>query len=53
MANQRSKKRNAIVGAYITPELKKQISEVAKKKGITLTDLIRELIIDSTKKENK
>ena len=37
-ANQRSAKRNQLVGAYITPELKERAVFAAKGKGLTVAD---------------
>jgi len=48
MANQRSKKRDYLVGAYVTPELKQQIKDAAKREGITMADYIRKAVYEHT-----
>ena len=44
MTNQRSKKRDQMVGAYVTPEVKDRALAEAKKRGMTLADYIRFLL---------
>lgn len=48
-ANQRSKKRDQLIGAYVSPELKARIVAEAKRKGTTLADYIRWVVEENTK----
>jgi len=45
-ANQRSKSRDQLVGAYVTPELKARVVAEAKRRKMTLADYIR-WVVDS------
>lgn len=47
-ANQRSKKRNHLVGAYVTQELKDKIVQAAECKGLTVADYVRWIIKENT-----
>jgi hypothetical protein len=47
-ANQRSKKRSKLVGAYVTEELKEKIVSAAEYKGLTVADYIRWIIKENT-----
>jgi hypothetical protein len=47
-ANQRSKKRNQLVGAYVTPELKEKIVKAAEYNGLTVADYVRMIIKENT-----
>ncbi len=47
-ANQRSKKRNQLVGAYVTPELKEKIVKAAEHNGLTVADYVRMIIKENT-----
>ena len=46
--NQRSKKRNQLVGAYVTPELKERIVKAAYDRGLTVADYVRSIIKENT-----
>jgi hypothetical protein len=52
-ANQRSKNRDQLVGAYVTRELKAKIVEEAHRKGMTLADYIRWVVQQNTNKKGK
>jgi len=47
-ANQRSKKRNHLVGAYVTPQLKAKIVQAAEDNGLTVADYVRMIIREHT-----
>lgn len=53
MTNQRSKKRDQMVGAYVTPEVKARAKAEAEKRGMTLADYIRYLLGATPGEENK
>ena len=53
MTNQRSKKRDQMVGAYVTPEVKARAKAEAKKLGMTLADYIRYLLGTTPGEETK
>ena len=48
MPNQRSKKRNAIIGVYVEHEVKAEIERRAKQNGMTLADYVRNLLKDTS-----
>lgn len=53
MANQRSPKRNNMVGAYVTPALKSKAMKEAKARGMSVADYVRYLLENSNSKEAK
>ena len=52
MTNQRSKKRDQMVGAYVTPEVKARAKARAQELGMTLADYIRYLLDEMSKEDN-
>lgn len=52
MTNQRSKKRDKMVGAYVSPEVKARAQARAKELGMTLADYIRYLLDCPSKEPN-
>ena len=53
MANQRSKKRNALIGVYVEPEVKARVEQAAKDRNLTVADYIRYLLRTQQDKEKK
>lgn len=51
-ANQRSKKRDEMVGAYVTPLVKARVKAAADKRGLTIADYVRWLVDENTKGED-
>ena len=47
MSDQRSKTRDKLVGAYISPELKELMEKRAAERNLTVSDYLRKLIEDS------
>jgi predicted HicB family RNase H-like nuclease len=52
MANQRSKKRDKLIGAFVSPELKNLAVLAAKEQGITVADYVRNIITQSVKESH-
>ena len=52
MANQRSKKRDKLIGAFVSPELKRLAVLAAKEQGITVADYVRNIITKSVKESH-
>lgn len=51
MPDQRRKDRAEMVGAYVTPELKKRVQAAAKRRGLSVADYIRLVVEENTKGE--
>ena len=42
--SQRSKKRNALIGVFVEPEVKAEVERTAAAKGMTVADYLRSLL---------
>ena len=53
MANQRSKRRNALIGVFVEPDVKAHVERAAKLKNMTVADYVRGLLRSEREKEQR
>ena len=51
--NQRSKKRNSMIGVYVEPNVKVEVERIARSKGLTMADYVRTLLVNENKKNDE